>query len=405
MEDFFTGRQKAACEKLDQATEKILPPKSKGQGFLQAYYVPDTRLLDRTSRELSVRIEPLYGDEFPNPKLRTAVGLYSPEGPLVILANRPLGKRKVDFQFEELPEGDYDLDCRAGDPREVAVKHTISVVYNLDERLEALTAQIAKLDPEGTSPLRATFDYRAKAFRSLQKNRTPETNVPVHALLVELEEWDATGKAPFSYLTRRVVLTAGKRSLPCRVSVAGKALGGQRRPLVIALHGAGGSENMFYESYGAGKAVELAERRGWTIVCPKVSLFGLGLNVKEIIASLESLGVAVDDRNVFVVGHSMGARTTMQLATHPIPLRAIAALGGGGSTALSEANRGIKCFVAAGDRDLGLPSAKSLANALERAGTDVELRVYKNTEHMAIVQIALKDVFKHFDSALKKTPR
>ena len=119
-----------------------------------------------------------------------------------------------------------------------------------------------------------------------------------------------------------------------------------------------------------------------------------------MIESLKSIGLRVDEQNVFVVGHSMGAGTTIQLAGQPTPLRAIAVLGGGAQAKLSEENKGLNSFIAAGDRDFGRAGAGRLAKGLKDAGASVEFRTYKNTEHLGIVQVALDDVFKFFDSYL-----
>lgn len=118
--------------------------------------------------------------------------------------------------------------------------------------------------------------------------------------------------------------------------------------LVIALHGAGGSENMFFDAYGAGKIVELCRQRGWILVAPRLSFFGLGMSADHLIAEIGRL-YPIDGRQFFVVGHSMGA-------------------------------------------------ARRLSQALHEAGAaGVRWSEYPDTEHLGVMQAALPEVFAFFD--------
>ena len=53
-----------------------------------------------------------------------------------------------------------------------------------------------------------------------------------------------------------------------RVQVPRDMKKGQSVPLVLALHGAGGSENMFFDGYGDGKVARLCAERGWLLAAP-----------------------------------------------------------------------------------------------------------------------------------------
>jgi len=109
-------------------------------------------------------------------------------------------------------------------------------------------------------------------------------------------------------------------SLPVRI-MAPDAAKGKPLPLVISLHGAGGSENMFFDAYGNGKIVDLCRKRGWLLVAPRLSFFGLGMPVDSIVAEIGQL-YPVDKRQIFVVGHSMGApRPSTSCNRLAIPLR------------------------------------------------------------------------------------
>ena len=83
---------------------------------------------------------------------------------------------------------------------------------------------------------------------------------------------------------RRVLDYLGRRAWQLARADYGPrgAAKGKPLPLVIALHGAGGSENMFFDAYGNGKIVDLCRKRGWLLVAPRLSFFGLGMPVDSI---------------------------------------------------------------------------------------------------------------------------
>jgi len=172
-------------------------------------------------------------------------------------------------------------------------------------------------------------------------------------------------------------------------------------PVVFALHGAGGSENMFFETYGAGRLIELANEKQWIVVAPRQNILAgkLGLNVAQILDELSSF-VPVDRNRVAIVGHSMGAAQTIaQACSHPDAIQAVVAMGGGGRVVRSEALTKVPFFVAAGSRDFGRPGATALAEQLRQAECEVVYRDYDNVEHMVIVQAALDDATNFIEKA------
>ena len=171
----------------------------------------------------------------------------------------------------------------------------------------------------------------------------------------------------------------------------------KKLPVLIALHGAGGSENMFFQTYGAGRLVDLGKERGWLVVSPRQTMTGLGLDVPQMLEALAE-HLPVDPQRVMLIGHSMGAAQAMsQVSKHPESVSMVAALGGGGAVRDTEPLRKIPFYVAAGERDFGKPRAKALSQQLQRIGASVEYGEFTDVEHMVIVQAALDDVFAFFD--------
>src|SRR5207253_3401166 len=119
----------------------------------------------------------------------------------------------------------------------------------------------------------------------------------------------------------------------------------------IALHGAGGSENLFFDGYGRGAIVPLCRQRGWLLVAPRYAGFGRSASLPDLIEAVARL-YPVDPRQVFVVGHSMGAAlavTAVQEA--PERIAGVAALGGGGTLRKPEAVAGVPFFLGLGTQD------------------------------------------------------
>ena len=160
-----------------------------------------------------------------------------------------------------------------------------------------------------------------------------------------------------------------------------------KQPLVIALHGAGGSENMFFDTYGAGKITKLCAKRGWHLVSPRVS----GRFPASIVDSL-SKEWNIDPIRIFVIGHSMGGGAASSgVDSGAIQAAAIALLGGGGAVTSAGRWKDLPVMIAVGELDFGKMMASRTRLAAERAGSRITYKEYAGVEHLSIVQCALDD--------------
>ena len=311
----------------------------------------------------------------------------------------------IQWQTGPLPAGDLTLVVEWLDgpqPIEIA-RIGLSRVERLRERLDALAAA-ANTWPEATPPtVRATVAALLPLFNSLADGRGQETDFPAARLLRFVEGLRAG--APLQADTIReaarsgdlwLTLSTGRGEVPVRLRAPADATG--PLPVLFLHHGAGGSENMFFDTCGAGRAATLGIERGWLVVAPRQGLFGLALDVEEM---LELLGDSfeIDSSRVFLVGHSMGAgQVAKQVGLHPETVAAAVALGGGAAAPAGEKAKQVPWLVAAGAADFGRPGAAALAKRLEAGGAAVDFREYPDVEHMVIVQAALDDVFRFLDS-------
>lgn len=170
----------------------------------------------------------------------------------------------------------------------------------------------------------------------------------------------------------------------------------ERPPILLALHGAGGSENMFLDGYGNGKIRRLASDRGWILVCPRMqSGIQLGSFTKQMI---ELLGA--DPKRVFLLGHSMGAAAILSAATSlqaEIAPKGVLLLGGGRAVPRAsalEALTKMNVFLAPGEHDFARSGAESLRDQLLREEhANLEYWLVPNTEHLTVVQASLERCF------------
>jgi predicted esterase len=169
---------------------------------------------------------------------------------------------------------------------------------------------------------------------------------------------------------------------------------GKPLPLVIALHGLGGSEDLFFDAYGVGLTVKLCEDRGWLLAAPHEASPAAILELVDELARI----YPVDTKRVMLLGHSIGGRHAVTAAEDaPGKFAAVAALGCGAAVPPKKAPVGTPFFIGVGTKDLVYLLAKGLHNKLTKAGVTVEYHEYPGIETVLIVREALPDVFGWFD--------
>jgi predicted esterase len=311
--------------------------------------------------------------------------------------------RWLEWQLPSLPAGDYRVSalCKTDDGAFDLIAEGISISRDLDSRLGQVEAWYdANRRGKGDTAV-ATARWLARELKQGRKGQPTEIDAPWNTWLQDFESLSVpdsdflksiSKSAPRAYWLQ---LSNGSQSQIVRLGLP--ALSSNRVPVIFAFHGAGGSENMFFDAYGAGRLVEWANERGWIVVSPRQSMNGLGMDIEAMLNTLEEW-LPIDRDRVMFVGHSMGAAQAIaQASAHPDQVHSVAALGGGGMPRSSLRSSPVRFFVAAGDRDFGRPRAKSLAETLRNLDCRVEYREYSDVEHMVIVQAALRDVFVFLD--------
>jgi pimeloyl-ACP methyl ester carboxylesterase len=372
------------------------------------------RLIDATATRLEAAVAPFHDAPEPAPAgARLRLVLTEPGGRVVATAEAPLGTlpASVTLPLADLPEGDLPLVATilAGDRELVRVPIMVSVASRLAGRLDAAAKALDAPRPEGAPAVDPTAEATARGLlsqlRGLAGGAPTETDVPAARRLAALEAivaaraQGAPAIGPNAAGDQWLALgLPDGRSVPVRVAVPEGLAADAPRPLVLALHGAGGSENLFFDGYGAGAVVREAGRRGWIVAAPRSAGFGAAPTA-AIVDELARL-YPVDRDRVFLVGHSMGAmQATAAAGAGPSRYAGVAALGGGGTVRKSDELAALPHFVGIGSADFARRGALRLRDDLAAAGVrSITFREYPDIEHLAIVQVALGDVFAFFDA-------
>ena len=314
----------------------------------------------------------------------------------------------VSIPLAAVPLGDHMLKWSLKNGEQVLLERAqaLSVVADLSDRMASLVeAQKLAKAREHASIESKTLPALVRMLQGMQRRRAAETILPGAEILAEAEALAAWlsgpvngafygGHRPGSF---RLRIPVGQRTSSVRLFVPEVA---DKAPLVLALHGAGGSENLFFDGYGDGRVVALGAERKWLVVAPRLTMGSL--DCAALVDALASR-FPIDTKRVLMVGHSMGAMQAIANAGRsPERYQAVAALGGGGRVRRSEALKKLRFFVGVGTKDFARGSASGLHRSLEAAGAASTFREYPEVEHLAIVQLALADVFRFFDQALAR---
>ncbi len=401
---FFGLRLSAAAQRLDMALfalQAAAPASDEQAWFASLSCVPSRRFLDPAVDELTVRVQRLYDDDDDRvlPKgVRVRLALTA-QGRNAVVAEVSLDAAEtgVVLPVGDLGEGVFTLTCgvSTAERKLGEIAQPVVCAQGLAQRLAALTPITptpATADDHDTATLR----YLERLLAPAARGHTAETDLPYLALLRDAEAIVRARADGTSFVAtaprgeRWLCLALGNRRLPVRIHAPAAGELPASRPLLLLLHGAGGSENMFFDTYGAGTYVARARERGWIVASPRSA----GEAAADLVDALAAI-YPVDRAKVYMVGHSMGAMQAIGVATGEAAPKfaAVAALGGGGRIARRADLTGRRFYVATGDQDFARAGARSLHDALERAKANVTWKEHVDTEHLGIVQRAAGDVF------------
>jgi len=161
--------------------------------------------------------------------------------------------------------------------------------------------------------------------------------------------------------------------------------------IVIALHGAGGSENMFFEAYGRGLAATEALRRGWGFIAPRSSAMAIQ-DVLDWLRVRKKQPIG----KVFLIGHSMGGGMVLQ-SGNITPRPSGIALFAPAATSIPQNLADVPIWLSVGKQDVLVSGVRAIAQALSgRKG--FEFQELDPCEHMMVVADSIPSAYRFFES-------
>ncbi len=412
--------------------------------------IPESRLIDGSIPQLKFEIKPFYPcKDFPSAKTKLRI---QSDGETIQEFDLNKLPQSITLKLPDLPSGkDQDLWLKWSiDNGENATSENvllISRIVHWQQRLNKIKTQIKtngsdkspdlkkdnlskKEDSPQANPAKseiqsplaktieeATLVHFVDTLENLSKGEVLETNYPAAKLMHTAEELAQhlrkSNPTPFFDSNRTgqdwVAIPVDKTPVITRIQIPRRLPRNRTIPLVIALHGAGGSENLFFEGYGRGITAKSCLERNWLFIAPRSEGFLTLPPIDKIVSALAKR-YPIDPKKIFLIGHSMGAAQSLSLAQKfPEKFAAVALLGGSGSISQPQKLNKIPFFIACGKLDFGYRMAENTAKSLLSLRKEdknqqklIEFKSYPDIEHMMIVREAIPDLFKWLDGIASK---
>lgn len=423
---FFSLQLGEAGRTLDEAKRILQGRKSsENDAWVSSLYFSAPKLLiDAEQKEIEITLKHFYK---PNVKQPDLVKLIGRVGNVKLTEpNNSVSKipYSLKYSLTSLPRVDLLHNGPARNRgsgtryREEVITTAVNAVYV--SRVKDLSSRMANLKKAVyalPSPLQTLEHATLKDFYELLTDALdggiPESEIRFGEVLTQAEYLANTDKPFFvpseieDWQSTRISFPTGvkRNTTPARVCIPPKDKLTKSTPIVIALHGAGGSENLFVEGYGNGRIVYECSKRNWILISPRAPGFTAVAPVLQMVDQLAER-FPIDKSKIFLVGHSMGAAQAIELCQRdPGKFAGVAALGGGGRVRNTKAFTDLPTFIGVGTKDFALSGSRSLKKTLADGGAkQLTYREYPDFEHLVIVREALPDVFAMFDDVVKAKP-
>jgi poly(3-hydroxybutyrate) depolymerase len=341
--------------------------------------------------------------------------------------------RESPFPFEldvrDVADGPYALSVEVTDGTTPLGSGSLSVALHkgLDQQVTRLEAAAKS----ATGDLQAEILFPVERTTSVNRGRLEARTFDADADFAAADAAAAalkSGKDPFAGKTgdfkRHYLLDAAHEIMPYRMYVPKAYTGAKPFPLIVALHGLGGTEDSFFESYD--KALPpLAEQHGYIVAAPigyRVDGFygwGLGVqrgdaatqrtrelseqDVMQVLQRMRRL-YKIDENRIYLMGHSMGGIGTWAIAPkYPDIWAAIAPLSGIGAPDTVERMRHIPEIIVHGDADptVDVGSSRAMVAKLKELGVEHKYIEVPGGLHSDVVAPNLPAVIDFFDAHKK----
>jgi len=336
-----------------------------------------------------------------------------------------------ELDVHDVPDGTYQLaiEVRGAERALGAATLLVNLRKGLDETVAKLEAD-AKRAPEA---IRADILYPVDRMRNVNRGRLELRTFDPDKDFADAQAVAAAsrgGKNPFATRTgdfkRHYLLEPAGEIMPYHLYVPSTYNASKAYPLVVLLHGLGGTEDSFFDGYDK-KVPPLAEQHGVIVAAPlgyRVDGsygWGLGnppadpatrrlqdLSEQDVMRMLQLVRqqYRIDEARIYLGGHSMGAIGTWKLAPKTPDLwAAIAMFAGSGVPATLERIKQVPEFVVHGDADatVNVQGSRTMVAKAKELGIEVTYIEVPGGSHGGVVAPNLAGMFDFFEAHSKRT--
>ena len=411
-------------------TSGVVADSAKPYGVrLEQIYAPSMRLERPLTTKVALRKRPppaAPGTAPPPPEIVKELGTF--DG-----VSRDLRESPFPFELDvrDVADGGYLLAVEVLNGSTPLGTATLGVALRkgLDDIVARLESE-AKRAPEAA---RAEILFPVDRLRNVNRGRLelrtfdPERDLAAAEGVVAALK---TKKDSFAGRTgdfkRHYLLDAANEIVPYRMYVPTTYTGTKPSPLIIALHGLGGTEDSFFDGYDK-QLPPLAEQHGYIVATPlgyRVDgSYGWGvgnapadptvrrtqeLSEQDVMQVLQRVRqhYKIDENRIYLMGHSMGGIGTWKVAAkYPDIWAAIAPISGSGAPATIERFRHIPEVVVHGDNDatVNVSGSRNMVEKMKELGVDVKYIEVAGGSHGSVVAPNLAAVVDFFNSHKKPT--
>jgi poly(3-hydroxybutyrate) depolymerase len=335
----------------------------------------------------------------------------------------------VELDMRDVPDGAYQLAIEVAD--QGAPIGAATLVIALRKGLDDVVARLETAAKTAPESLRADILFPVDRMRNVNRGRLELRTFDPDRDLTAAEAVATAVKAkkdPFAGRTgdikRHYMLDAANEIIPYRTYIPTTYNGSKAYPLILALHGLGGTEDAFFDNYER-KLPPLAESHGY-IVAGVLGYrvdgsYGWGLGIppadsntkrtqdlseQDVMQVLQRVRqqYKIDESRIYLLGHSMGAIGTWKIAPkYPDIWAAIAPFSGSGASATLERIRTVPEIIVHGDNDptVNVAGSRNMVAKLKEMGTEFKYIEVPGGVHSDVVAPNLAAVVEFFDAHRK----
>jgi len=308
-------------------------------------------------------------------------------------------RRPLDAPAAFLRPGQLRIELRTREGLDIDAGHWSIVDRDLRQ---THAANRARLDAIENGPSHFLQALQACRDRNELLALPPDTQqsarylLDPHELMQSLDQEIAAlerAENPYKQRPGRIwrTLSIENARMPLTVYAPPRPADDEPPPLVIALHGAGGEETMFFEAYGAGLIQQLADEHGFIVAAPLTTTFVSTPAWFDLLVDTMAAEHNIDRTRVYMVGHSLGAMTASAVARmRPDDVAAICCIAGG---FFNQSDDPPPTLLIPAEFDPIVPASRMLpgAAAARDRGADIEIRLAEGQGHTLLVADVLPE--------------